>query len=73
MLGGVEDNLDGLMSQLKPGGTLAAVEPSPPINGRRTGRATLFRQVGGELSRRTLFDLTVPVLPEFKGSAGFVF
>jgi protein-L-isoaspartate(D-aspartate) O-methyltransferase len=73
VLGGVERNLDGLMAQLKPGGTLAAVETTRPVNGRRVGRATLFRQVGDELSRRPLFDLTVPVLPEFQASAGFVF
>lgn len=73
VLGGVEQNLDRLISQLKPGGTLAAVETSPPVNGRRTGRATLFRQIGGEVSRRPLFDLTIPLLPEFKASTGFVF
>ena len=73
VLGGVETNLDTLFGQLKPGGLLAAVETSPVQNGRRTGRVMLYRDAGGEISGRPLFDATVPVLPEFRAEAGFVF
>lgn len=73
VLGGVETNLDRLFGQLKPGGLLAAVETSPVQNGRRTGRVMLYRDAGGDISGRPLFDATVPVLPEFRADAGFVF
>ena len=73
VLGGVETNLDTLFGQLKPGGLLSAVETSPVQNGRRTGRVMLYRETEGEISGRPLFDATVPVLPEFRAEAGFVF
>ena len=73
VLGGVEANLDGLFAQLKPRGTLAAVAAVVTNNGRPTGRVTLYTAVGGDVSGRVIFDATVPVLSEFKASAGFVF
>ena len=73
VLGGVETNLDTLFGQLKPGGLLSAVETSPVQNGRRTGRVMLYRETEGEIGGRPLFDATVPVLPEFRAEAGFVF
>lgn len=73
VLGGVETNLDRLFSQLKPGGTLAAVETSAVHNGRRSGRVMLYRPTGEDVSGRAIFDATMPVLPEFKASSGFVF
>ncbi len=73
VLGGVETNLDRLFAQLKPGGTLAAVETSAVPNGRRSGRVMLYQVAGGDVSGRAIFDATVPVLPEFRADAGFVF
>lgn len=73
VLGGVETNLDRLFAQLKPGGTLAAIETSAVHNGRRSGRVMLYRIAGGDVSGRAIFDATVPVLPEFREDAGFVF
>jgi protein-L-isoaspartate(D-aspartate) O-methyltransferase len=73
VLGGVEANLEALYAQLKPHGTLAAVATSPELNGRRTGRVTLYTLTGTDVSGRVIFDATVPILPEFKASAGFVF
>ncbi len=73
VLGGVEANLDKLFGQLKPGGTLAAVETSPVSNGRRSGRVMLYRETDGEVSGRPLFDATVPVLPGFAAEPRFVF
>ncbi len=73
VLGGVEANLEPLLAQLKPRGTLAAVATSAVHNGRRSGRVTLYTVTGEDVSGRVIFDATVPVLPEFKASAGFVF
>ena len=73
VLGGVEANLGPLFAQLKPRGTLAAVATSTVHNGQRSGRVTLYTVTGGDVSGRAIFDATVPVLPEFKASAGFVF
>ena len=73
VLGGVEANLERLFAQLKPQGTLAAVAAVSTNNGRPTGRVTLYTKLGGDVSGRVIFDATVPVLDEFKASAGFVF
>ena len=73
VLGGVETHLDALFAQLKPRGTLAAVETSTVHNGRRPGRVMLYRPTGGDVSGSPIFDATVPVLPEFQATAGFVF
>lgn len=73
VLGGVEANLDALFSQLKPRGTLAAVAAVTTNNGRPTGRVTLYTASGTDVSGRVIFDANLPVLPEFKASAGFVF
>ena len=73
VLGGVEANLATLLAQLKPRGTLAAVACSSEQNGRRTGRVTLYSVTGTDVSGRAIFDANVPLLSEFKASAGFVF
>ena len=73
VLGGVETNLGGLFAQLRSDGVLAAVETSAVNNGRRSGRAMLYRPTGGDVSGRAIFDATVPVLPEFKATSSFVF
>ena len=53
--------------------SLAAIETSAVHNGRRSGRVMLYRIAGGDVSGRAIFDATVPVLPEFREDAGFVF
>ncbi len=73
VLGGVETRLDALFAQLKPGGTLAAVETSVAPGGRRSGRVMLYSGSGGDVSGRAIFDATVPVLEEFKAGSSFVF
>lgn len=73
VLGGVETHLDRLFAQLKPGGTLAAVETSTAPGGRRSGRVVLYRGSGREVSKQVIFDATVPVLEEFKAGTVFVF
>ena len=73
VLGGVETGLDRLLAQLAPGGTLATVRTSPELNGRRTGRAMLYRPVGGDVSGRPIFDATLPLLPEFRAAPAFTF
>ncbi len=73
VLGGVETHLDALFAQLKPGGTLAAVETSTAPGGRRSGRVVLYRGSGRDVSKQVIFDATVPVLEEFKAGTGFVF
>jgi protein-L-isoaspartate(D-aspartate) O-methyltransferase len=57
-----------LFEQLADGGRLAAVIETDGI-----GRATLFDKRNDVLSRRTVFDAAVPVLPGFKRKRGFVF
>ncbi len=73
VLGGVEANLAPLLAQLKPRGTLAAVASPAESTGRRTGRVTLYSVTGADVSGRAIFDANLPVLQEFKASAGFVF
>lgn len=73
VLGAVETGLEGLGAQLKPSGRLAAVRASSTNNGRKTGRVMIYDRLGGEMSGRAVFDATLPVLPEFRAEAGFVF
>lgn len=66
--GSVEFVPDALLDQLKDGGRLVAVIRSGPL-----GRATLYRRIDGDVSRRPLFDAAVPMLPGFAVPRGFVF
>jgi protein-L-isoaspartate(D-aspartate) O-methyltransferase len=73
VLGGVETSLDALVAQLKPGGTLGAVEIFASPAGRRYGRVMLYRGFGRDVSKQAVFDANMPVLDEFKAGTGFVF
>lgn len=58
-----------ILGQLAEGGRLVTVMREGP----GMGRATLFVQQHGSVSRRVLFDAAVPLLPGFKPVEGFVF
>lgn len=66
--GAVETIPDAVVDQLEGGGRMVAV-----VQERGVGRATVIRHVGDHLSRRIVFDAAIPVLPEFRTPAGFVF
>jgi len=66
--GAVETIPDAIVDQLGDGGRLVAV-----VQERGIGRATVVTRNGNHLSRRVVFDAAVPVLPEFRKPAGFVF
>jgi protein-L-isoaspartate(D-aspartate) O-methyltransferase len=66
--GAVEAVPDVLIGQLKEGGRLVAVVRNGPL-----GRATLFERQGATVSKRPLFDATVPLLQGFEAPRGFVF
>jgi protein-L-isoaspartate(D-aspartate) O-methyltransferase len=59
---------DALCRQLKDGGRLGAVVGHAP-----TGRAMLYRSVGGDVSGWPIFDAAAPVLPGFTAPPAFVF
>ena len=67
--GGVSSIPEGLVNQLAEGGRFVAV-----LGGESgVGRATLAQRGATGISQRVLFDASIPMLPEFKGEAGFVF
>lgn len=67
--GGVAELPDKLFAQLTEGGRLVAVLAGADD----VGRATLWQRGTAGVSRRTLFDASVPVLNDFRKKAGFVF
>lgn len=68
--GAIEVMPENLVSQLAPGGSIAAVwRPS----GSKIGVASLWSRTGTNITRRELFNAQVPVLEEFKAKAGFEF
>ena len=67
--GGVEMLPDPLTDQLAEGGRLVTVF----IDDAGVGRAVLIGRGATGISRRVLFDASIPVLPEFEKEAGFVF
>lgn len=67
--GALEALPDTLVGQLSDGGRLVAVSNESGV----VGRAILARRGAGGISRRVLFDASIPVLPEFQKEAGFVF
>lgn len=67
--GGVAELPAPLIEQLAVGGRLVAV-----LNGDDgVGRAMLLQRGTAGVSRRTLFDASVPILDDFRKKAGFVF
>ena len=75
VIGGAVDAVpEALTDQLAEGGRLVAVVRGPGAAGaNRTGKAVRTLKRRGGLSRRTLFDAAVPLLPGFERDAGFVF
>ncbi len=70
VLGGSVDAVpDAITDQLVDGGRLVAVVNVAPS----VGNIEVIRRLHGGLSRRQLFDATVPVLPGFAAEHGFVF
>lgn len=67
--GGVAELPEQLIQQLAEGGRLVAVLDG----GDGVGRATLWQRGAAGVSRRTLFDASVPILDDFRKKAGFVF
>jgi protein-L-isoaspartate(D-aspartate) O-methyltransferase len=57
-----------LLRQLKDGGRLVGVVGRYP-----SGKAMLFRSIGGEVSGRPIFDAGAPLLPGFAQTPAFVF
>lgn len=67
--GGVSNLPESLVNQLAEGGRFVAVTGGES----GVGRATLAQRGATGVSQRVLFDASIPMLPEFKGEAGFVF
>jgi protein-L-isoaspartate(D-aspartate) O-methyltransferase len=67
--GAVQVLPDSLTAQLAQGGRLVCVVDE----GRGVGRATLLQRTAGGISRRVVFDASVPVLEEFRKAPSFVF
>jgi len=67
--GGASELPETVIRQLADGGRLVAV-----LDGEEgVGRATLLRRGTAGISRRILFEASVPALDEFRKKAGFVF
>lgn len=68
--GGVERIPEALIDQLSDGGRLVTILYE---DGARQGTAVLVEKFGSTISKRVVFDASVPVLPEFLNEAKFVF
>lgn len=66
--GGVEEVPDTLKEQLNDRGRLVAI-----VMSGRTGQARLYERVASQISERTLFDASAPILPGFGKVREFVF
>lgn len=66
--GAVEKIPDTITGQLADSGRLVTI-----VEDGRIGRATVVTRRAGHVSRRTVFDASVPALAEFRAPAGFVF
>jgi protein-L-isoaspartate(D-aspartate) O-methyltransferase len=76
--GGVETVPQGLFDELSRGGRLITVryEGSGDAPGHvdgKVGKATIYRDVRGEVGGRALFDASAPLLPGFAKARAFVF
>jgi protein-L-isoaspartate(D-aspartate) O-methyltransferase len=67
--GAVPDLPEEVLGQLAEGGRLVAVTAEEST----LGQAVLARECGGVVSRRVLFDASVPILPGCAKAPGFVF
>jgi protein-L-isoaspartate(D-aspartate) O-methyltransferase len=76
--GGVETVPQALFDQLSAAGRLISVvyegrgDSAGPVDGK-VGKATLYREVRGEVGGRALFDASAPLLPGFAEARAFVF
>jgi protein-L-isoaspartate(D-aspartate) O-methyltransferase len=76
--GGVETVPKALFDELSPGGRLITVvyegggDAAGSIDGK-LGKATLYRDLKGEVGGRVLFDASAPLLPGFSRARAFVF
>jgi protein-L-isoaspartate(D-aspartate) O-methyltransferase len=76
--GGVETVPQPLFNELSAGGQLITVvyegrgDAAGPIDGK-FGKATVYRDVKGEVGGRALFDASAPLLPGFAKARAFVF
>jgi protein-L-isoaspartate(D-aspartate) O-methyltransferase len=76
--GGVETVPQPLFDELSAGGQLVTVvyegrgDAAGPIDGK-IGKATVYRDVKGEVGGRALFDASAPLLPGFARARAFVF
>lgn len=68
--GAVQDIPESIVDQLAEGGRLVAVVLR---KGDACGRGTLVIRRNGIVSRRCVFDASLPLLPGFKAEQGFVF
>lgn len=68
--GGVERIPDSITDQLADGGRLITILYE---NGARQGTAVLVEKFGATVSKRVVFDASVPLLPEFRNEPKFVF
>jgi protein-L-isoaspartate(D-aspartate) O-methyltransferase len=66
--GAIEITPNALCRQLKDGGRMVAVVGRAP-----TGRATVYRAIGGDISAWPVFDAVAPLLPGFAAPPEFVF
>jgi protein-L-isoaspartate(D-aspartate) O-methyltransferase len=66
--GAVERLPEGLAAQLKPGGRIAAI-----FTDGIGGHARIGTRIGDELSWRSVFDASAPVLPGFAATKAFEF
>lgn len=69
--GAVEEVPAAYKGQLTEGGRMVVVERRGPAG--QTGRAVLYSNRDGLVSRRELFDAMIPVLPGFQMAAAFQF
>jgi len=68
--GGVERIPESIIDQLADGGRLVTILYE---NGARQGNAVLIEKFGSTVSKRVVFDASVPLLPEFRNEPKFVF
>ena len=68
--GGVERIPVPITEQLADGGRLVTILYG---NGARQGNAVLVEKFGNTVSKRVVFDASVPLLPEFRNEPKFVF
>ncbi|MCW6507165.1 protein-L-isoaspartate O-methyltransferase family protein [Lichenifustis flavocetrariae] len=71
--GAVESHCDTLLAQLAARGRMAAIQKTVFDGVRRSGKAVLFERFGADVSTRSLFDSSAPVLEEFRVAETFAF